>query len=300
MIPMRPRPRVPAPRPRASWYDAADMTLCIGALSDVTGASPSIVLCFDTKVANEAFGSESEYKFYPLSKQFVALVAGRPGRSKELATIYQERLLTADLSHATYLDALREPLQIIKKRHAAAYIGRCLGFPYDDFLNNGDKWLGKERMDKYLADIEENAIGVSMILAGFIGNKPILCELRDDGIEDVTNFCLIGTGVHSAEPALHARTQVRQMPLADTMYNVYEAKKAGESSPYVGASTRMYIIHPANEKSEGHIRAQLVTPTGKKFLDGLYKRYGPKPVKGSLQLPEGSLETGFFNFPKGY
>ena len=54
-LPHRPRPQYP-------WD--TDMTLCIGVLAtEPVPFRPCIVLCFDYKVSNDAWGAESEYKF---------------------------------------------------------------------------------------------------------------------------------------------------------------------------------------------------------------------------------------------
>lgn len=121
------------------------MTLCIGALSRMNAPiSECIVACFDTKVAADEFGSESEYKFHVLSNDFVALVAGRTGRAKELCTIYQSHLKNGGLTEANILDRLREPLAVIKARQAEAYAQRKMAVSYQDFCDHGEKWFGAD------------------------------------------------------------------------------------------------------------------------------------------------------------
>src|SRR3972149_2982268 len=104
------------------------MTLRIGALAqEPVPVAPCIVLCFDSKVANDAWGSESEYKLSVLSDKLVALYAGSPGRAKELALIYEDYLSRTPLSFTSATAQLREPLRIFKHRLSGSGIERRLG-----------------------------------------------------------------------------------------------------------------------------------------------------------------------------
>jgi len=295
-IPPRPQPPRPVkrlieplPRPLKQRYDwDTDMTLCIAALAQDRGF-PRIVLCFDSKVAAEGFGSETEYKFHRLSGQLCSMFAGSPGRAKELAGIYREFLDANLLDKGKVIDQLREPVTLFKRRLASAYIGRTLGLTYEDLLSNGVKWLGAEHQ-RHLQNIEGQGLGVDLIIAGFIEEFPVLCQMERGEVEWKTGFSLIGTGVYTAEPALHARKQTDQTPLLATLYNVYEAKRIGESSPFVGKHTAIFILQPADEPSSP-IGLSVVTPEGFGYLGGLFEEYGPKPwpALGRYDLPKDAL-----------
>jgi phage gpG-like protein len=101
-----------------------DMTLCIASLAQDCGRL-RIVLCFDSKVAGEEFGSETEYKFHRLSGQICSMFAGSPGRAKELAWIYREFLRFNPLDKQRVIEQLREPIITMKRRLAN---GSCQEF----------------------------------------------------------------------------------------------------------------------------------------------------------------------------
>jgi hypothetical protein len=144
------------------------MTLCIGALcKDLVPSLPSIVFCFDSKVANEALGSETEYKFHILSDNVMAMASDRPGRAKELAGYYRSHLANIELNETNLVDELEEPVRILRRRLAASYVGRKLGLRYEEFLDNGIRWLGQDAFDKYRIDIDNNPLGVEMTIGGF-------------------------------------------------------------------------------------------------------------------------------------
>jgi 20S proteasome alpha/beta subunit len=278
------------------------MTLCIGALAQIPSPhSQCIVLCFDSlRSGGDDFSSEGEYKFHTLSPQIVALYAGRITRAKELTTIYQHHLSTVELTLESLQDTLTAPLSIIKKRHANAYIQRKLAISYDDLLKNGEQWLGKELCGECVAAIAANELGVDMIFAGFVGGEPVLFELRNGEISETDHFSLIGSGAYTAEPAMHARAHTKNSTLSEALYNTFEAKKIGETSPFVGTQTTMVVIHPPNEGSHDHVRAQFVTKEGFKFLQKQFRKYGPKPIKTWTDIPKGTLETAYFNRDEGY
>jgi hypothetical protein len=283
-----------------SWKDGEDMTLCIGALSHMNAPlCECVVACFDTKVSGDEFGSESEYKFHVLSDDFVALISGRPGRAKELCAIYKSPLRNGAVTEDNVLDRLREPLGIIKRRQAEAYVQRKMAVSYQEFCDSGEKWFGTANAARHHGVIEDNQLGVDLIFIGFIGPRAILCELKSGEIEVCTNFSMIGSGAYTAEPALHARKQKFSTLVEDTVYNVYEAKRYGENSPSVGLETVLYIFTPPPQ-GERHIRAKRVTDAGMRYLAGRFKKHGPKPIKRWERLPEGTLETAYFNMDEGY
>ena len=171
------------------------------------------------------------------------MFSGAPGRAKELAWIYREFLQTANLDKQQIVEQLREPIITYKHRLANAYLGRTLGLSYDDFLTRGVRSFGKD-FQRRLTLIDEHPLRVDLIIAGFLGQFPVLCELQNGELEMRTNFSMIGTGVYTAEPALHARKQEEMTTLYSAMYNVYEAKKLGEASPHrLHLPTRL-LRHP--------------------------------------------------------
>jgi hypothetical protein len=259
------------------------MTLCIGALAQ-DRAQQSIVLCFDSKVSAEEFSSETEYKFASLSGQLSFLFAGSSGRAKELAWMYREFLKEAVLDKQSVVEQIRIPIARFKRRLADAYLGRTLGLSYDEVLAKGKDWFGKDFQRRLLC-IEQHPLRVDLIFAGFIEHFPVLCELRNGELEWKTSFSAIGTGAYTAEPAIHSRNQADTTPLVRTMYNVYEAKRFGESSPFVGKQTTMIVLHPP-DASPSHMRIDLVTEEGWQFLDSLFAEYGPKTYPEDVQWKE--------------
>jgi hypothetical protein len=268
------------------WREVKDMTLCIAALAEVQTSSPKIVLCTDFKVSCDEFASESEFKARVLSPQLVGLQADSPGRAKELCLLYQDYLEREVLKPRLVAKQLNEPLVEFKSFLADRYVGRCWGLKWQDFLGNGERWFGAEEFAREKNIIANHPLRVQMTIAGFIGLYPILLEVRDGELGWKTTCSVIGSGSYIAEPALHARNQTSAELLGRTLYNVYEAKKLSESSPYVGKQTGMYVLSPRDESS---INFQPVSVTGMMALQALFDKFGPKPIEHPLKLAEDFL-----------
>jgi hypothetical protein len=290
---------------RKEMYDAhygyKDMTLCIGALAIDDEGLPCIVLCHDHMVAVDEFGSESEHKFRMLSKQMVVLFAGVPGHAKELGLIYQEYLSSTVLKIETLAQQLKIPISDFKKNRADSFFGTKMGLTYQEILDNGSRWFGETYQKELLSGLADRPLGVELIIAGFVKEHPVLCRLSQSlggelGLE--TNFAMIGSGAYTAEPTLHARNHTFSTPIDRAIYNVFEAKKLGESSPFVGSRVTMYVLRKPSSNHD-NIDIQLITPDGIKHLERLFKKYGPKPTP-NIKLPDGVLGARFrmpFDFP---
>ena len=127
---------------------------------------------------------------------------------------------------------------------------------------------------------------MDLIIGGFIGEFPVLCSLRNGDIVWETNFCMIGNGAYTAEPAMHARKHVDQTPLYTALYHVYEAKRLGEASPSVGKHTTILVLSPPELEA---LRIDVVTEEGLNHLCGLFAQYGPKAIPQQYGFPENGL-----------
>lgn len=271
------------------------MTLCIAALAQERALmKPCVVLCFDYKVSNDLFSSESEYKLRVLSSELAALFCGSPGRAHELALLYEDYLSRTTLTRIGAAAQLREPLAMFKRRMAESYVQRRLGFSYQEFLDHGPQWFGAEAYERRLQAIEDHDLRVELIIAGFVEEEAVLFHVNgaNGEVEPCTNFSVIGAGGWTAIPALHAREQTPRTSLADTLYNAYEAKRLGEISPSVGSRTRI-IVMKRGAADQGGLETQIrVVADGEKWLRGLYRRFAPKPIRVRLDIPASVLAAG--------
>jgi hypothetical protein len=270
------------------------MTLCIGALSRTIEpfGHPCIVLCFESKLSTEGdeFASETGYKYHRLNGQLVSMFAGSPSKAQELAWIYREYLKEHTLDKLCIVEQLREPILTLKRRLANSYFARTLGLSYTEMLTNGTKWFGEVSFKKKIETVESHPLRVDLVIAGFVGFFPVLCELKDGELELKNNYAMVGNGSYTAEPVMHARKHTDQSFIFDAIYTVYEAKKMGEYSPSVGAFTRIFVLHPPRDEGTS-MQIDIVTPVGIQHLEEMFSQYGPKPLpmQGAFPFPLNSL-----------
>ena len=85
-------------------------------------------------------------------------------------------------------------------------------------------------------------------------------------VEQIRNFCAIGSGAYNAEAWLHFREQAPFTRLPETLLNVYEAKKFSEHAPGVGGTTRLLWI----QGNDVRVLAK------EKAVGKLWKSFGPR------------------------
>ena len=269
------------------------MTLCIAALAQ-RSSSPCIVLGFDKQVSGEGLSSQTEYKLQPLNGQLVALYAGSPGRAKELALIFGGLLKRVNLDYDNAVEQLREGILILKRRIAESYTALHFGLSYTDFLDNGIAWFGENFVNGHLGAIERIPLGVELIIAGFIDGKAVLFERRagsDAELEWRSNFAAVGSGAYTAEPSMHYRNHTPGTDLETAIYNVFEAKKAGEQDPAVGEETHLFIAHPPSAHGD-RIMFEYVGETGFSYLKRLWEDHRPRPLCERPSYPDGAILKG--------
>jgi hypothetical protein len=276
--------RQPIRKEYNAWLRRKEMTLCIAALAEAQETSPYIVACMDFMVSTEEFSSETEFKFRFLNDQVMCLISGSPGRGKHLGLMLREYLKKDRLQAGSIVEQITEIVNRFKASIANGYIGRRLGISYSEFLNNGKKWFGEDLYNRYLSDIDKNPLNLHMIIAGFVGALPVLCEIRDGVVEWKTTYAMVGVGAYTAEPALHARKQAANATLHQAVYNVYEAKRMGENSPYVGKNTSLFVISGPEP-----ITVRSWSDTGKVCIEALFDAFGPKPMSTPPKLPSNFL-----------
>lgn len=276
-----------------------NMTLCIAALARDDDNSFCIVTCSDKLESNDLWGSETLHKVQSLSPDLLSLFADSPARAKELQLLYEEYLLAHPLQSSNVVQQLEHPLIMLKRRLAESYVGRRLGISYAELLQDKDKWTD------YIEKIGRHSLKVSLIIAGFLGTRPILLQTMQVNEHDelprlewVQHFAGIGSGYWTAEPLLRMRQQDQNTSLSKSLYHLYEAKRQAEISPAVGKIvTRMLVIRPRGNAA--HLNAQVVTDDGIEELQTLYEQHGPKSVPRLPALKASSFLEARFSDPEG-
>jgi 20S proteasome alpha/beta subunit len=271
------------------------MSLCIAAITKRYSPNPKIVLCFDKKISTDVSSAETEFKFdFITGQKLCVLLAGTVTAARELIAVYGSSLRDKKVGELELLEALREPPRIKKRRMAEAYIQSSLAISYNEFLKTGKQQLPDDIFHGVVRHIQEMTLGVELIIAGFataspgMAPAPVLFRFAWEEVERHHNFATIGSGAPAADQCLFRRRQSQiNTQLAETMYNVYEAKRFGEQSPTVGAETIMAIVEPG--PLDGVVQTTTVKPNGFSILEKLYAQYGPRPIQDIPEFGEDSF-----------
>jgi hypothetical protein len=220
------------------------------------------------------------------------LMAGTISKSNELVNVYAGHLESnyRKINEFNLLNTLREPAHIQKSKLVDHYFQQTYSFSRAYFYGEGKAKLP----ESFIAD-QEDAISrikleASLIIAGFIpesaflegtkGPRPFLCVVDDTQsitgtTDEVTleyEYAAIGSGRYPAISNLFRRSQDSMNSLIQTLYNVYEANCLSDKVPGVGREfANIDVLY-----SDGSIKS--VNEEGYKYLESLFKRFGPKSV----------------------
>ena len=224
------------------------MTLCIAAHAHAVGP-PRIVLCSDKAVGDEYGISEVAFKCdLEFGHGLAALWAGTTDQIEDVVPILR-RSIDGRPTLADYKEKLWEGMN---ESRAAL------------------KRRGVENTD------------VEVAVAGFIENKPRIVYVTQHGVVAEPFYRAIGSGWQFADSMLRWRHMTNQCFLNDALYFIYEAKRFGETSPFVGERTTMFVIEPREDSS---FIVHTVGRKGVAFLESRFCQFGPQDYPFDNQFP---------------
>jgi hypothetical protein len=274
----------PLPRPlkQHRWYPwETDMTVCIAAVS-IADSDPLIVVCMDLKGSTEYTSAETTSKWRVLRHDFYALLSGPISPARELASACHIALGEQQpASIAQVLKRLRRGVGLYKKRFADEYTYRHFAMSYETFVKTG----GARFADVFyqcMTEIKQLYQPAELIVAGFLGNAPVLFKISGGEVWSCDDVAVIGSGTLLGEAALSNREQHMLYGLNRTLYNVFEAKTLAQRAEGVGERTNMFIVRP-----EEHVTQ--VMPGGIALLREYFQIFGPQAVQ-VVDCPESAFQ----------
>jgi hypothetical protein len=261
------------------------MTLCIAAAAS-GNEERYVVCCVDRRIEDSVSGSDTGYKVKKLPNGWGALLAGEIARAEELLTIYASELDNDDESPREYLEKLRRPAYQLKSRMIAEYTQSNFGLSYQDFLKLGsESMLPREVFAEAIYSIQRIEIPCELILFKAEGSGSRIFTVDGScGVSKHPAFATIGSGSVVANVWLHFRQQRATVSLAETLYNVFEAKKFAENAPGVGSATKVLCISSSD---------RLAILTDEAAYLKLFRKCGPRtPVQDRLE----EVDEDFRNF----
>ena len=226
------------------------MTVGLGALCD---NGTSCVVAADREMTVMALSLEYEHgdsKIEPLSPTCVIISAGDALLAAEiLGSIDQARLAS---------DSIRAAAEAVRDAYVAAHLSRAesvvlrpRGLTWEDFRHRAHEiplqsYLG---IDQLLFNFGIGA--AEFLVAGTDPSGAHLFRVHYNGVAGGSwlewctklGYRTIGSGSPHASVFLALEQQHRRLSTAETLFNVYCAKKSAELAPGVGKATDLAIIH---------------------------------------------------------
>ena len=256
------------------------MTVCVGALCR-DGDDPCIVLCCDTRIGVQDFGSsDGGYKFDVIRPGIAAMMAGGFSRAKELVMRYQQFLGDETLTPMNVLDRFRYPPQRQKTLLVDEYFRLRWSVTRQEYLDGILGQLPEGDRARIAADVENISLQASLVIATFVEGEPFLLTVQDNGtvLRD-HDFTVIGSGYAIAYPALCQRQCNPEFSLPRALYAVYEAKKLSEVETTVGPNTQIWVMTKNGTRT--------ILQQKMRLLDRMVGRFGPRRMPRGLELPDG-------------
>jgi hypothetical protein len=259
------------------------MTLCIAAAC-IDKKQPRIVTCTDWKSTTALGSSQTFDKFKKIKPGWVALVAGKASRAKEMVACVTEVLNSQDVTSANVVTLIKRAAATHARNLKEEWCAFRFGMDYARF-QQWCKEVNPALAKPYVDELTSIKWGASLLVAGFVVDEdgdhvPIICKMAQQTSEVTVeeHFGAIGEGVSVAVPPLLRRDyDWEETTVGKAIYYLYEAKTLAEIIDSVGPSTSLDVVFPNGELKS-------VTTTGYDYCDELLKKFGPKPKATGIVL----------------
>ena len=227
------------------------MTVCIGALCDRAKAA---VICADRELTVAALSLEFEHqesKIDLISSQTVVMSSGDALLAAEVIGKMPSLPSGSVPPIRQIAESLRDAYITVHLERAEQVILRPRGMTFEQFRKEGAQTLLAQvyiNVDQQLFNFGIGA--VDFLVVGVDGTGSHIFRVHYNGVVggswmewcDKIGSRAIGSGSSHAAMLLSLEGQHRRMTIAETLFNVYSAKKSAELAPGVGRSTDLAVM----------------------------------------------------------
>jgi hypothetical protein len=192
------------------------------------------------------------------------MFAGTLTKAKELIDRYSRHLNdpATNRTPQNALDLLTIPLEEQQHADAAAYLSATYGMAYGDFLK-----LDSQAQQSLTAGLTYWKHSCELIIV-WLGVNFVRLFRVSDRVQEERCFSAIGSGANVAQACLYGRSYATLHDLREAIYYVYEAKRASDRVPGVGADTHLAILEFDQDAGKN-----VFYPLFEQELDRLSKQY---------------------------
>lgn len=262
-----------------------DMTICIASLCSNGHHDRRIILCADWKRGGFQGSSETFLKIRHLRHNWVVMTSGDDDEIKAVTILFRKAFqdFAEEIDETNIKSIVRDVMLARKREKSDELVRGDYGLTLDEFTAKGKSILTEDLYRDELLKIRAVCINATFIIAGFVGNFPILMDTDPEGHVHIRkDFAVVGEGNILAQSVLLHRGLTDVTGPAKGMYITYEAKRYAEGAPSVGRWTTLSLMDKdGNENSvSGDMRL---------WLEREYARFGPKPIDGLMPPPDLSI-----------
>jgi hypothetical protein len=266
------------------------MTVCIGAICD---EGKSIVVAADRMMTYGApMNLQVEAavrKIIPLSDKAVLLFSGSVPDGEGIANGTKSKMQGGQFGPKQVADFAAAVYQEIKRKRVEDTILRpLLGIDFGQFQQLVSQSASSQVLGQMLGMIAQHNLSLDVLLAGIdegIGHLSVVAHPGMALPMDTVGTSAIGSGGLHAAIRLSLGRQARDIGLPETIFNVYEAKRASEVAPGVGKVTDIAVLNGCG--------VSFVDESVFKILDSIEKQ---KPSLSAEELEQ--LEKACEGIPK--
>jgi hypothetical protein len=251
-------------------------TVCIAGLCRLergkNEGDSCVILCSDARVEVEGVAKGNvPFKAQQLTADFAVMSSGTASKAKELIDRYSVHLSSKRTKVITesILDVLRKPLADQHRADVSEYLSAAHGMTYKEFLQ-----AEPHERPTILAGFYTWVHSCQLILVWLAPWVPRIFVVTDRVYEE-QSFATIGVGCNVAQASLMSRNYVYSMGLRQSLYHIYEAKRASEMVPGVGDDLTYLTVLKYDQGSKRTIFHPFSFHSFETLADQ-YKHFGPK------------------------
>ncbi len=264
------------------------MTVCVGVICD--GGKGAVLAADEMVTFGAPMSLQTEppafSKIHLLTNESVYLFSGTVpdgeqifvnSKAKTAAAGKQPVLQIAETVKISYME-------LKHKRIEETIIQPLLGTDFAGFRQLVGQSSGSQILQQVLGLNSQHNLQIDILISGFDDTGHHLFIVTHPGIlqpADMLGFTAIGSGNLHAMISLSLAGQTKVTPFAETVLNIYKAKKAAEVAPGVGRRTDMVILR--NDK---------INIAGPKLFEVLEK-YCQKPQQAISESERSDIEEAY-------
>ena len=223
------------------------MTVCIGAICD--GGKAVVVAADRMMTYGPPMNLQAEgavRKIIQLTESAVLLFSGSVPDAEALANGTNAALKHGNFTITQIADLAAKVYQDIKRKKIEDTILRpLLGLEFAQFQQLISQSASSQVLGQVLGMISQHNLGLDAILASIDDDTGNLAIITHPGMAmpmNTVGTAAIGSGGMHASVRLSLGRQISSLSIPETLFNVYEAKRASEVAPGVGKVTDIAVL----------------------------------------------------------